>query len=393
MSGGALAGRRLFFVGIGGSGMSAYANIARALGAEVEGWDVQDTIFVRSLGGIALQLGGEPTVPPGFEAIVSTAHAHRVEGTPRAVFLAELVAAQPTIVVTGAHGKTTTAAMIAYVLRETGNDPSWVVGGLVPQLGGNAGVGAGWLVVEGDESDRSVFALAPTIAVLTNVELDHHASYGSEAELRSVFDAWLADVPHLVRGETLEPYEGALVVPGRHNRINAAAALAALALAGVDRAAAEHALTTFAGTDRRFQIVGESGGTTVIDDYAHNPTELRVTLETARDLSQGRVIAMYQPHVFERTRQLHRELGAALGLADIAIVTEVTGARDVPRDGVSGRWVLDAVPDPTRRLWAPSLDDAASLVLHVARPGDVVVTLGVGEPWRVARSILDGLPA
>ncbi|MSO58040.1 MAG: UDP-N-acetylmuramate--L-alanine ligase [Thermoleophilia bacterium] len=388
-----LAGRRLYFVGIGGSGMSAYANAARALGAEVRGWDIGDTIFLRTLDEVHIDLGGEPEVPDGWEAIVSTAHAHRVEGTPRAAFLAALVAAQPSIVVAGAHGKTTTSAMIAFVLRETGQDPSWIVGGVVPQLGGNAGAGSGWFVVEGDESDRSVFSLAPQIAVLTNVELDHHASYASEAELRVAFEEWLAGVPAVVRAEELEPHAGPLALPGAHNRANAAAALAAVVLAGVERAEAERVLAAFTGTERRFEQVGERGGVTVIDDYGHNPTELRVTLATAREQFSGRVVAVYQPHVNERTRQLHRELGAALGLADVAIVTEVTGARDAPRDGVSGRWVLAAVPDPTRRLWAPSLDDAARLALHVVRPGDVVVTFGVGEPWRIARAIVAGLPA
>jgi UDP-N-acetylmuramate--alanine ligase len=150
-----LAGRRLYFVGIGGSGMSAYANIARAWGAEVRGWDANETIFSETLDGIAVDLGGEPQPPEGFEVVISTAHRHRITGTPRASFLAELVAAQPSIVVTGAHGKTTTAAMIAHALREAGNDPAWVIGGVVPQLGGNAGTGSGWLV------DRDLAGLDP----------------------------------------------------------------------------------------------------------------------------------------------------------------------------------------------------------------------------------------
>ena len=238
----ALAGRRLYFVGIGGSGMSAYANIARALGADVRGWDVGDTIFMGSLAGVEVDLGGEPTPPPGWETVVSTAHLSRVEGTPRAEFLAELIAAQPAIVVGGAHGKTTTAAMIAFVLNETGRDPAWIIGGIVPQLGGNAGAGTGWLVVEGDESDRSIGSLAPQIAVVTNIELDHHAAYASEAELRSFFDAWLEGVPHVVRGWELSPVELDLAVTGDHNRRNAAAALAALELAGVERSEAEAAI-------------------------------------------------------------------------------------------------------------------------------------------------------
>jgi UDP-N-acetylmuramate--alanine ligase len=387
-----LAGRRLYFVGIGGSGMSAYANVARALGAEVRGWDVRDTIFMRSLGPIEVDVGGEPAPPEGWECVVSTAHRHRIDGTPRAEFLAELVAAQPCIVVGGAHGKTTTSAMIAFVLRETGRDPAWIIGGIVPQLGGNAGAGLGWLVVEGDESDRSIGSLRPQIAVLTNIELDHHASYASEAELRAFFDDWLAAVPHVVRSWELDPAELPLSVPGDHNRQNAAAALAALELAGVLRAEAEEALMRFTGVGRRLELVGERGGVTVYDDYGHNPTELEVTLQTARKLTAGRLIAVYQPHVVERTRQLHAELGAALGLADAAIVTEITGARDAPREGVSGKLVVDSLPAHVRAGWAPSLEDAAMLALSWARPGDLVITFGVGEPWKIARAIVDGLP-
>ncbi|HET8743098.1 MAG TPA: cyanophycin synthetase [Gaiella sp.] len=387
-----LSGRRLYFVGIAGSGMSAYANIARAWGADVRGWDVEETIFSGTLQGIDVDLGGEPHPPDGWETIVSTAHTDRAPGTPRAAFLAELVAMRPSIVVTGAHGKTTTAAMIAYVLRETGEDPAWIVGGVVPQLGGNAGTGSGWLVVEGDESDRSVLELRPKIAVLTNVELDHFTSYGSEAELREALDAWLAGVPDVIRGEDLPPVAFSLVVPGEHNRRNAAAAQAALALAGVPPERAEAALGTFTGAERRFQVVGERGGVTVVDDYGHNPTELRAALATARERSPRRLVALYVPHVVERTRQLHRELGAALGLADVAIVTDFVGRRDPPRERVGARMVLDAVPDPTRRLWAPTLEDGARLALHVLRPGDLVVTLGVGEPWRAARQIFEALP-
>ena len=387
-----LAGRRLYFVGIAGSGMSAYANVARAWGADVRGWDARETIFSETLDGIEVELGGKPEPPEGWETILSTAHRDLVDGTPRAAFLAELVAARPSIVVTGAHGKTTTAAMIAFGLREAGNDPAWIIGGVVPQLGGNAGTGAGWLVVEGDESDRSVLELRPRIAVLTNVELDHHASWASVAELRAGLDGWLAEVPEVVRGEELGPVEFPLSVPGEHNRRNAAAAREALLLGGVEAATAERALASFTGADRRFQVVGERGGVTVVDDYGHNPTELRAALETARAREPRRLVALYVPHVVERTRQLHRELGEALGLADVAIVTDFVGQRDAAREGVGARLVLDGVPDPTRRLWAPTLEDGASLALHVVRPGDLVLTLGVGEPWRAARAILAGLP-
>ena len=387
---GPLAGRRLYFVGIGGAGLSAYANFARAWGAEVRGWDVQRTRFMDTLEGVEIDVGGEPTPRDGFEVVLSTAHANRAQGRSRAEFLAELVALRRSIVVGGAHGKTTTAAMIAYVLRELGQDPAWIIGGVVEQLGGNAGTGEGWLVVEGDESDRSIGALRPEIAVVTNVELDHHAAFASTAELQTFFDGWLDAAPHVVRGWQLEPVTFPLAVPGEHNRWNAAAALAALELAGVEREEAEAALARFEGVDRRLELVGQRGGVRVYDDYGHNPTEIAATLRTARELGEANLIAVYQPHVYERTRRLGHELGDALGLADAAIVTDVIGGRE-PQPGVSGRLVLDRVPRGVRRGWAPTLDDAAQLALAWARPGDVVVTFGVGDPWVAARAIVEGL--
>ena len=387
-----LQGRKVYFVGIGGAGLSAYANIARAWGAEVRGWDARETIFMETLAGVEVDIGGDPTPPDGYEVVVSTAHRSRLAGRPRAELLAELVSLRPAIVVGGAHGKTTTAAMIAFVLRELGHDPAWIVGGVVPQLGGNAGTGSGRLVVEGDESDRSIGLLQPEIAVITNVEVDHHAAFASEAELQAFFDEWAAHAPHVVRGWELDPVAFELAVPGEHNRRNAAAALAALELAGVSREDASRVLAEFTGVDRRFQLVGVRGGVSVYDDYGHNPTEISATLETARQRTERNLIAVYQPHVHERTRHLHRELGEALGIADAAIVTAVLGERDAPSPGVTGKLVLDSVPRGARRGWAPTLDDAAAIALAWAGPGDVVVTLGVGEPWKAARAIVDGLP-
>jgi len=387
-----LTGRRLYFVGIGGAGLSAYANIARAWGAEVRGWDVRETIFMETLAGVEIDVGGDPAPPAGYEVILSTAHAGRAEGRPRAELLAELVSLRRSIVVGGAHGKTTTTAMIAYVLRELERDPAWIVGGVVPQLGGNAGAGKGWLVVEGDESDRSIALLEPDVAVVTNVELDHHATFASTAELAVFFEEWLGRADASVRGWELAPVDLELAVAGEHNRMNAAAALAALELAEVAREDAAPVLARFEGVARRFELVGERGSVQVYDDYAHNPTEIAAALRTARKRVERRLIAVYQPHVYERTRQLARELGEALGLADVAIVTDVIGGRDDARPGVTGKLVLDNVPRGARRGWAPTLEDAALLARSWARPGDVVVTLGVGEPWRIARSVVDGLP-
>src|SRR5438309_1498777 len=191
-----LAGRRIWIAGIGGAGMSGYALLARAWGAEVAGWDRAETPYLRHLEGVAVEISPEPPQPPeGWEVYVSTAFAGQVAGRPRADLLAELVSLQRTIVVAGAHGKTTTSGMIAFCLDRLGLDPAFLIGGEIPQLGGNARAGDGWLVVEGDESDRSLELLRPRIAVLTNVELDHHATFTSEHEVRELFDRWLDTAP------------------------------------------------------------------------------------------------------------------------------------------------------------------------------------------------------
>ena len=199
-----------------------------------------------------------------------------VAGTSRADFLAELVSLRRSIVVAGAHGKTTTTGMIAFVLAELGLDPAWLVGGEIAQLGGNAGAGEGWLVVEGDESDRTVERLRPQIAVVTNVELDHHSTFASAAEVAELFERWLAErAAGRARLGARAGVVRAPASPGEHNRRNAAAALAALELAGVARADAEPVLARFRGAGRRFELVGEQGGVTVVDDYAHHPTRDR----------------------------------------------------------------------------------------------------------------------
>ena len=385
-----LEGRRLWFVGIGGAGLSSYAFLARAWGAEVGGWDHVETPYLRGLEGLEVVLADEPVVPEGWEAVVSSAYPS-VAGTTRADFLAELVSLRRSIVVAGAHGKTTTTGMIAFVLAELGLDPAWLVGGEIAQLGGNAGAGEGWLVVEGDESDRTVEKLRPEIAVVTNVELDHHSTFASAAEVEELFQRWLADVPQVVRGWELEPVAFALALPGEHNRRNAAAALAALGLAGVGRAEAEPVLARFHGAGRRFETVGEKNGVTVVDDYAHHPSEIVATVTAARERTDGRVLVLFQPHLFSRTRHLARELGAALSTADAACVTEIYQAREEPIEGVGGKLVVDALRPGLRAGWAPRVEDGARIVASWARPGDFVLTVGAGDVDRAGPLVLEAI--
>ena len=393
-----LEGRRVWFAGIGGAGLSAYAIVAKAWGAEVAGWDRSETpylVHVRAAG-IPVEIASDPVAAPsGWETVVSTAFAGRIEGRSRADFLRELVALRSSIVVAGAHGKTTTAGMIAFVLDRLDRDPSFLIGGEVPQLGGNARAGEGWLVVEGDESDGTVFGLPATVAVVTNVDLDHHTTFASAAELERLFEDWAADVPHVVWGRDLSPLELQLAVPGEHNRRNAACAVAALELAGVEREEALAVLPEFSGTGRRLEARGEAGGVRLLDDYGHHPAEVAATLAAARILAgDGRLLVLFQPHLYSRTLHLAHELAAALTAADAACVTEIYPAREEPLDGVSGKLVVDRLTEARPGMpvgWAPSVDGAAALVAGWARPGDLLLTIGAGDVDRAVPLLLERL--
>ena len=383
-----LAGRKLHFIGIGGAGLSGYALLAHAWGAEVSGWDRYETPYLAHLAPeIAVTISPESEAPEDAETVVSTAFLGSVPGRTRAELLAELVSLQDSIVVSGAHGKTTTAAMIAFVLDRLGLDPGFLIGAEVPQLGGNARAGEGWLVVEGDESDRTIEQLRPKIAVVTNVDLDHHSEFASREEVGNLFERWLAGVPQVVRGDDLQPYDGELNIPGEHNRLNAAAALAALELAGVDVRQAWPVLREFRGAGRRLEEVGVAGDVRIVDDYAHHPAEIRATLSAVRDQGIGRILALFQPHLYSRTRHLARETAAALAEADIVAVTDVYAAREEPVEGVTGKLVVDALSELRAGMtigWTPRVEDGARFLARRARPGDVVLTIGAGDVDRGA---------
>jgi UDP-N-acetylmuramate--alanine ligase len=382
-----LEGRRLWFVGIGGAGLSAYAAIAAAWGAEVGGWDRVETPYLGPLGGHEIVIAPEPVVPDGWEVVVSSAYRDRADGRSRADFLAELVGLRESVVVAGAHGKTTTTGMIAYVLAKLGRDPAYAIGGDIPQLGGNAGTGAGPFVVEGDESDRTIAALRPEVAVVLNVELDHHTEFASLAEVQSLFDEWTSHVPHVVRAESLEPVEFELALRGEHNRRNAAAALAALEHCGVSASDAQPHVAAFTGAARRFELRGEVGGVRVYDDYAHHPTEIAATIATAR------VLVLFQPHLYSRTRHLAHELGRALAAADVVAVADVYAARE-RAGGVSGKVVVDAIADArsgTRVGWMPSRDAGGEWLAGRARSGDTILTVGAGDVDAAVPAMLEAL--
>ena len=434
-------GRRLHFVGIGGAGMSGLALVAAQLGAEVTGSDRSATssyaLRLASAGIGVHERHDAGHVPSAGELVVSTAIAEdnteRAEGRRRGLrelhrseLLGELTRLKPTIAVAGTHGKTTTSSMVVHALLRCGLAPSYLVGGEVRSTGTNAAWDTGeWLVVEADESDRSLLALSPRIAVLTNAELDHHTTYASQRDVDATFRAFLEladtavvwDRPALLR---LAP-EGRRVVafdvieadlgpdgssfaldgvgvevplPGIHNARNAAAALQACRLAGADLEAAAGGLRDFAGAGRRFERLGVArGGAVVVDDYAHHPTEVRATLEAARTLGARRVIAVFQPHLFSRTQRHAREFGAALALADVVVVCDVYPARERAEDfpGVSGRLVAAAAADHAggrQVAWLPTLADAERHVRSIMRDGDLLLTLGAGDVDSLGRSLV-----
>jgi UDP-N-acetylmuramate--alanine ligase len=435
------SGRRLHLVGVGGAGMSGYARAARALGAEVSGSDAASTPYLERLahdGVLAARIGhSAENLPPGeglelfFSSAVPAENPERaaarergIPERPRAQLLAELTALRRTIAVAGTHGKTTTASMLVHALRDSGLDPGWLIGGFAGGGLANAQWGDGeWLVVEADESDRSMLELSVEIAVLTNVELDHHAAFASLAQLREAFAQFLSgprcaviwDRPELLAlrdGPTVayQPDELALTaggsrflwhghevclsVPGAHNAVNAAGALEAAAAAGAEAEPAIAALGSFHGAGRRFQQLGRStGGAVLFDDYAHHPTEIAATLSGARTLGSQRLVAVFQPHLYSRTAMLAREFGHALALADVVVVLDVYPARERAEDhpGVSGLLVAEACADAADGrpvYWLPTFADATPVLRELLVEGDTCVLMGAGDVDVLGRALV-----
>jgi UDP-N-acetylmuramate--alanine ligase len=438
------AGRRLHFIGIGGAGMSGLALVAVALGAEVSGSDQAESVALGRLraAGAAVAVGHRAeNVPDGAEVVYSTAvpadnperaaaRARGLRELHRADLLGEITALRRCIAVTGTHGKTTTTSMVVHALRGCGLDPSYLVGGDVRSTGVNAGWGAGeWVVVEADESDRSLLKLHPDVAVLTNAELDHHATYASQADLEETFRAFLAlassgvvvwDRPELralaraAGGPEVVAYDVpapaldaagsrfawrgidvALPLPGAHNAVNAAAALEACRLAGADPARAAAALADFPGAGRRFELLGTTAtGARIYDDYAHHPTEVAATIAAARTLvgGRGRIVVVFQPHLYSRTRELASGFGTALAAADLAVVLDVYPARERAEDfpGVGGELIADAAraANGTRVEWSAGFDAAEALLRVELREGDVCLVMGAGDVDALGRRLL-----
>ena len=444
------------FIGIGGAGMSGIAMVLATLGVRVTGSDLKISRYTRHLedAGVPVTIGhAAANVGDATLVVISSAipegnpelRAARAAGLPvlkRAEMLARVMAMRRGIAVAGTHGKTTTSSMVSHVLFQCGLDPTFLVGGELNDIGSNAGVGQGeWLVAEADESDGSLLFLRPEVAIVANVELDHHANYGCLDDVLDVFRRFVALLPAdgllvLVagtggeglaehtrasvvrvgigagdlqaaiarvddRGSEFAVLEGgeelarvALRVPGEHNVLNALTALAVLRHAGVSpRDAAPH-LATFSGAARRFQEMGRERGVLVVDDYAHHPTEIAATLTAAMKGDHERVIAVFQPHLYSRTRYLQREFGKALTLADEAIVTDIFPAREEPEPGVTGKLIVDGylVARPGGPVsYLPRLSDVVRNLTTRVRPGDLVLTLGAGDVFHAGEQLLAAL--
>ncbi|MFD0438212.1 UDP-N-acetylmuramate--L-alanine ligase [Streptomyces chartreusis] len=450
---------RPHFIGIGGAGMSGIAKILAQRGAAVAGSDAKESATADALRalGATVHIGhaAEHLADDASCVVVSSAIrqdnpelARAAElGIPvvhRSDALAALMVGLRPIAVAGTHGKTTTTSMLAVSLSGLGLKPSYAIGGDLDAPGSNALHGDGDIfVAEADESDRSFHKYAPEVAIVLNVELDHHANYASMDE---IYESFVTFADRIVEGGTLvisADQDGAreltrqvagtvrtvtygeaedadvrvlsivaqglksqvtvlldgqeltftVSVPGRHYALNAVAALAAGAALGVPAAELAPALAAYTGVKRRLQLKGEVAGVQVIDSYAHHPTEMTADLEAMRAAAgDARIVVVYQPHLFSRTQELGKEMGDALALADASLVLDIYPAREDPIPGITSELIIEAARAAGAEVTAvPDKDEVPSLVAGMAKPGDLVLTMGAGDVTDLGPLILDRL--
>ncbi|HUB09408.1 MAG TPA: UDP-N-acetylmuramate--L-alanine ligase [Myxococcales bacterium] len=448
---------RIHFVGIGGIGMSGIAEVLLNLGYQVSGSDLKASDITERLGrlGGRIEIGHRREHVEGADVVVTSSAVRRdnpevaaarekgIPVIPRAEMLAELMRLKTGIAVAGSHGKTTTTSMVAHVLAAAGLDPTAVVGGRLNNLGSNAKLGKSeWMVVEADESDGSFLRLTPTLAIVTNVDPEHLDHYGDAERLRVAFLEFINRVPfyglailcldhpvvqgllpqvekrHVTYGfapqadyraekvelagfrstflawrrqESLGAFELAMV--GGHNVQNALAAIAVADELAIPLEVTREALAAFRGVDRRFTVRGEAGGVTVVDDYGHHPAEVRATLAGARAAFGRRLVVLFQPHRFTRTRDLLEEFATAFNDADALVAMEIYAAGEDPIPGVSGASLAEVVRSHGHRdvAFAPDRAAAVAAMLERLRPGDIALTLGAGDVTKIGPELLAAL--
>ena len=443
--------RSVHLLGIGGAGMRNLARLLVARGLSVSGSDVKDSAPLRELGslGVRIHVGPDPALLGSPDIVVvssairdddpelGAAARSAVPIWKRQQAIGALARGHRTVAIAGAHGKTTTTSLVAAALEAGGLDPTQLIGGDLNESGSGARHGTGDLFVfEADESDGSFLLIPPWAGVITNLDADHLDFYpGGLEEIEDAFAEFAARCDHVVawgddpslaralaragvramtygssprcdlqlRVESLGP-EGArgtvwvddaevalrLQVDGAHNLLNAAAAIAVARLAGIPPAASAEALAGFEGVHRRFEHRGDAGGAEFFDDYGQTPTEMEVTVETARRRAPRRLIALVQPHRYWRVRSLWRELGASVSHADLVVVTDVYGAAQDPIPGVTGKLVVDGVQLASpglRTVYLPHRSDVVTFLGREVRAGDLLVTMGCGDVWMLGDAI------
>jgi UDP-N-acetylmuramate--alanine ligase len=451
--------RRVHFIGVGGIGMSGLAEILRSMDFDVSGSDLRDgenTVRLARLG-VKCHVGHDGAHVQGADVVVYSSAIARdnpelmaairlgIPSITRGEMLAELMRMKYAVAIAGSHGKTTTTSLVATVLRAAGLDPTVVVGGRMASLGSNARLGAGdLLVAEADESDGSFLRLSPTIAAITNVDPEHLDFYGTHEALKRAFVEFAERVPfyglavlcldhphvrdllpsinrrYVTYGESRQAdyvadnlvYRGletsfhvhrqgqslgefVVRMPGQHNVLNCLAVIAISDELAVPFDIVKEALATFRGVARRFTVVGEPGGVSLVDDYGHHPEEIRATLNAARHAYGKRVLVAFQPHRYTRTRALFQEFALAFDQADEVFVTDVYAAGEAPLPGISGEALAQAIENHGHRhvQYVSGREELAERLAQAAAPGDVVVALGAGDINRVLSRVEEKIQA
>jgi UDP-N-acetylmuramate--alanine ligase len=447
--------KKLHFIGIGGIGMSGIAEVLLNQGFQITGSDLQDSDIIAHLRtlGADVKIGHHADNVSDAQVVVYSSAVKptnveyketqrlRIPIIPRAEMLSELMRIKYGIAIAGTHGKTTTTSMVASILTEANLDPTFIVGGRVKSLKTNAKLGSGeFLIAEADEYDRSFLRLTPTIAVITSLETEHLDTYGNLEEIRQAFLQFTDKIPFYgsivlcsdelnvaslipelqrpvitygleenvdIRAFNLEFYETqssfdvtvhgedrgnvTLNQPGLHNVRNALAAIGVAEELKIKFKYIRRGLNNFNGVERRFEIKGIFDDIMVVDDYAHHPTEVSATLAAAKNGWDRRIIAVFQPHLYSRTRDFAAAFGESFAAADVLIVTGIYGSREDPIEGITGQLIVDAAvkAGQSEAHYHPNLDELAEFVSELAQPGDMIITLGAGNIWTVAKSLVE----